>query len=288
ANTSFGSFTVTVVTGPPTLTLPSDITAEATSSAGAVVTYTATADQNATVVCNPPSGSTFPLGNTTVNCTATNVLNQTTTGSFHVNVVDTTPPTLTLPSDITAEATSPAGAAVTFTATATDLVDGTVTVNCSPASGSTFALGTTPVHCTATDLHNNTASGSFNVKVQDTTPPEITSLTASPAQLWPPDHKMANVTITGTATDLVDTNPTLHIVSVTSDQPVVTNSNGDQSPDWIITGDMTVQLRSERTNGQDRTYTITVAATDFSGNTSTSTVQVKVTQFSGNHRAVGH
>lgn len=288
ANDVIGTFTVTVVTSPPTLTLPADITAEATSSTGAVVTYTATADENAPVVCNPASGSTFPLGTTTVNCSATNVLNQTTTGSFHVSVVDTTPPTLTLPADITAEATSPSGAVVTFTATATDLVDGSVAVTCSPASGSTFALGTTTVQCSATDLHSNTATGSFKVTVQDTTPPEITSLTANPAQLWPDDHKMVNVTITGTAVDLVDTNPTLHIVSVTSDQPVVTNSNPDQSPDWIITGAMTLQLREERTNGQDRTYTITVAATDFSGNTSTSTVEVKVTQFSGNHRAVSH
>src|ERR1051326_1766330 len=82
ANSSFGSFTVTVVTSPPTLTLPSDITAEATSAAGAVVTYTATADESAPVVCNPSSGSTFPLGTTTVNCSATNILKQTTTGSF--------------------------------------------------------------------------------------------------------------------------------------------------------------------------------------------------------------
>ena len=51
---------------------------------------------------------------------------------------------------------------------------------------------------------------------------------------------------------------------------------------------MTVQLREERVNGVDRTYTITVSATDFSGNTSTATVQVKVTQSSGNHRAATH
>jgi hypothetical protein len=228
------------------------------------------------------------LGTTAVNCSATNILNQTTTGSFNVTVVDTTPPTLTLPSDITAEATSPSGATVTFTATATDLVDGTDTVTCTPASGSTFPLGTTNVQCSATDLHGNTASGNFNVTVRDTTPPTITSISTNLSTLWPDDHKMVNVTVTATATDLVDTNPTLKIVSVTSDQPVITNNNADQSPDWIITGPMTVQLREERVNGVDRTYTITVSATDFSGNTSTATVQVKVTQFSGNHHAVTH
>ena len=42
-----------------------------------------------------------------------------------------------------------------------------------PASGDTFALGTTTVHCAATDAHENTAEGSFAVTVQDTTPPAI-------------------------------------------------------------------------------------------------------------------
>jgi|GEM_PF-610888 len=182
ANANFGSFTVTVVTGPPTLTLPADITAEATSSAGAVMTYTATSDENAPIVCNPASGSTFPLGTTTVNCSATNILNQTTTGSFHVAVVDTTPPTLILPSDITAEATSSSGASATFTATATDLVDGIDTVTCTPASGSTFPIGTTTVQCSATDFHGNTAHGSFNVTVQDPfalTPPLLSQAITS-------------------------------------------------------------------------------------------------------------
>jgi hypothetical protein len=40
---------------------------------------------------------------------------------------------------------------VTYTAAATDIVDGTDPVTCTPASGSTFAIGTTAVNCTATD-----------------------------------------------------------------------------------------------------------------------------------------
>ncbi len=54
---------------------------------------------------------------------------------------DTTPPSLNLPGNITVGATGPT--VVTYTATATDLVDGSVPVSCSPASGSTFALGQT-------------------------------------------------------------------------------------------------------------------------------------------------
>ncbi len=46
---------------------------------------------------------------------------------------DTTPPTLDLPTDITAEATGPAGAVVTYAASAMDDVDGTLAPTCTPA-----------------------------------------------------------------------------------------------------------------------------------------------------------
>ncbi|UHQ19967.1 HYR domain-containing protein [Lysobacter sp. KIS68-7] len=177
-NKATSSFTVTVVdTTPPTLTLPADITEEATSPAGAEVTFTATAHDivsgDVPVTCAPPSGSTFGLTNTEVQCSATDGANNTASGSFHVLVRDTTPPALTLPSTTTQEATSAAGAAVTFTATANDIVSGSVPVVCTPASGATFALGDTTVQCSATDGASNTGHGSFLVKVVDTTPPSI-------------------------------------------------------------------------------------------------------------------
>ncbi len=274
ANAGFGSFNVTVSNG-PVLTLPGDITAEATSAAGAAVAYTVTATDNATIVCSPASGSTFALGTTTVNCTATATTGNTS-GSFHVTVVDTTPPTLSLPSNITAEATGPSGAAVTFTVSATDLVDGSVTVTCDHLSGSTFPLGTTTVQCSATDAHNNTAHGSFTVLVHDTTPPTIVSITASPNNLWPPNHSMHDVTVTVIATDLVDPSPTSHIVSVISNQPDNGTGDGDTAGDIVVTGPLTVQLRAERSSGITRVYTITIASTDFSGNSAFGTVTVTV------------
>jgi hypothetical protein len=273
-NAGFGSFNVTVSNG-PVLTLPAPITAEATSSAGAAVSYAVTATDNATVVCTPASGSTFALGTTTVNCTAT-ASTGTTTGSFTVTVVDTTPPALSLPANVTAEATGPSGAAVSYSATANDLVDGSRPVTCDHASGSTFPLGTTTVQCTATDTHNNTATGSFTVTVRDTTPPTIVSITASPSILWPPNHQMVNVSVSVIATDLVDPAPMSHIVSVSSNQPLNGTGDGDTAPDWVITGPLTLQLRSERASGVVRVYTITIATTDASGNTSQGTVTVNV------------
>ena len=60
-------------------------------------------------------------------------------------VADRTPPVLVLPANIEAIATGPAGTTVTYTATATDAVDGPVPATCTPPSGSTFAIGTTTV-----------------------------------------------------------------------------------------------------------------------------------------------
>ena len=83
-------------------------------------------------------------------------------------------PVLTLPANITAEATSAAGANVSFTTSALDAVTGAATVSCSFSSGDLFPLGTTTVNCSATDGHDNTANGSFTISVVDTTKPSIT------------------------------------------------------------------------------------------------------------------
>jgi len=125
------------------------------------------------VTCTPTSGSTFPLGATTVTCTASDPSGNTATGSFTVSVVDTTPPTLNLPDNLSREATSPAGSVVTYTATASDAVAGTVPVTCTPTSGSTFPLGTTTVTCSASDPSGNTATGSFTVTITPSGAPQI-------------------------------------------------------------------------------------------------------------------
>ncbi len=178
-NTASGGFNVTVQdTTPPALTLPADITLEATSASGAGATFSASAtdivDGSLPVTCVPPSGSTFPLGTTTVTCTAQDDAGNIASDGFDVIVQDTTPPALTVPANMTLEATSPAGAVATFSASATDIVDGSLPVTCVPPSGSTFPLGTTSVNCSVTDANSNTSSGSFNVTVQDTTAPVIT------------------------------------------------------------------------------------------------------------------
>ena len=172
-NTATTSFTVAVIDdGAPLLTVPANIAAEASSAAGAVVTFSATAtdavDLTPTVSCVPASGSTFAIGATTVNCSASDDAGNTAVGSLTVTVADTTAPVLTVPANITDEAGSPAGQPVSFAASATDLVTASPVVACAPASGTTFPLGITTVTCSATDLAGNTATGSFTITI---TPP---------------------------------------------------------------------------------------------------------------------
>jgi hypothetical protein len=81
-------------------------------------------------------------------------------------VVDTTAPVVTVPANITVNAVSPAGAPVSFSASATDAVDGPITPSCSPDSGSTFPIATTTVTCTATDAAGNTGTATFTVLVR--------------------------------------------------------------------------------------------------------------------------
>ena len=75
----------------PTITHPGDFTVETPAGdSSAVVTYMVTATDNsgtATVVCTPASGSTLPLGPTTVSCTATDPSDNASTVSFVVTLV---------------------------------------------------------------------------------------------------------------------------------------------------------------------------------------------------------
>jgi CSLREA domain-containing protein len=81
-------------------------------------------------------------------------------------VPDREPPVLSLPASPVVNATSPAGAAMTYSVSAADAVDPSPRLICAPASGSTFRIGATTVACTAIDVSGNSASGSFTVTVK--------------------------------------------------------------------------------------------------------------------------
>ena len=164
------SFTVSVLDRtPPTLCPLSDIMVGTNAGAGAIVTYATCADDvvdgPVTPSCDHASGSFFSFGKTLVTCTATDKHGNRSADTFTVSVGDTTPPVLKLPNLVTAFATSKKGAKVNYTVTATDNLDPNPKVKCTPASGSQFPLGKTPVTCTATDSSGNSSQGTFIVKV---------------------------------------------------------------------------------------------------------------------------
>jgi hypothetical protein len=87
---------------------------------------------------------------------------------------DTTAPVITVPDDITEEATGPVGTEVSFEeVSAQDDVDGPVDVSCNYNSGDTFPIGETVLTCTAEDAAGNRAEESFTIRVQDTTAPDV-------------------------------------------------------------------------------------------------------------------
>ena len=157
----------------PLLVLPDDMTVPAESADGANVFYSfrvidASLTQPRSASCSPASGL-FPVGTTTVNCTATGHSGLVSNGSFTVTVrsfvTSNQPPVLSLPSGITVNTESTRGKAVTYSATATDDSGLPPTVSCLPPSGSRFRVGTTTVTCTATDDQGLPSTGSFTVTV---------------------------------------------------------------------------------------------------------------------------
>jgi uncharacterized repeat protein (TIGR01451 family) len=119
---------------------------------------------------------------------------------------------------------------------------------------------------------NNSAQATLTVNHN----PICTALTAGP-QLWPPNHKLHVVTVSG-ATD-PDGNPlTTTITGVTQDEPLNGLGDGDTSPD-AFPGPASDQalIRAERSGlGDGRVYVLHVSVSDGLGGECTGTAAVSV------------
>jgi hypothetical protein len=180
----------------PRLELPDDITSQTAKSDGAIITYVATASDavqgDVVARCTPQSGSRFPVGRTTVDCTAVDDRGNRAEGSFAVNIEKAEPGHIVLPTHMTVEATSTAGAIVRFTASA-----GGAAVSCSPRSASLLPLGDTVVSC-----HTRKERGTFRVTVVDTTPPQL--VIPEKVSGFATSRRGAELTYVVTARDTVD------------------------------------------------------------------------------------
>jgi hypothetical protein len=157
-------------TEPPSLTIPSPmVVSAAPAGCDAAVSFTVTASDTSsvTVVNTPASGATFPKGVTTVTSVATDTSGNKTTKTFTVTVNDTQAPSLILPAPIVVRsAAGHCDAAVSFTVIAADNCPGVTIVN-TPASGSTFPIGTNTVTSVAADAAGNKATNTFKITVKE-------------------------------------------------------------------------------------------------------------------------
>jgi uncharacterized repeat protein (TIGR01451 family) len=182
-HTASCTFNVTVTPSNCTLACPADVTqAVAAGETSAIVNYP---DANTTGTCgtitySQASGTSFPLGTTTVTATAENGQSC----SFNVTVTgDTTAPVITCPTDITVSAAANAcTASVSITpATATDNLTaaGDIQIvgqrNDGLALTDLYPVGTTVIIWTATDGAGNSSICQQVVQVNDVTPPSITA-----------------------------------------------------------------------------------------------------------------
>jgi hypothetical protein len=116
------------------------------------------------------------------------------------------------------------------------------------------------------------------------------TVTWSPRRLWPPNHKLRDVTISFNNANEGDT-LTLSVDSVTNSEDPQSGSNAKHEPDVVgvpasdigtATADpatVTIQLRSERSGKSKpdgRIYTINVSCATTSGGPDTATLTVTV------------
>ena len=111
-----------------------------------------------------------------------------------------------------------------------------------------------------------TGEGGNVLRIGDSTPP-VLDPSASKTTLWPPDHRMVEVTIDANATD--DSGDAVLLEATISSS----EEEGDNAPDAVVvevnqsTGVVSLSLRAERdADGPGRTYTVTITGTDSSGN----------------------
>jgi hypothetical protein len=140
-------------------------------------------------------------------------------------------------------------------------------------SGTSFNKGVTTVQYAQTS--NPANSCSFTVTVEDREAPEISNLSVSPANIWPPDQKMQTVDVNYFSQD--NCGIANIILSVASNELKERGGNPGLENDWSILNNHQVQLRATLgKNPKERVYTISVTATDEAGNQTTRSINISV------------
>jgi hypothetical protein len=146
---------------------------------------------------------------------------------------------------------------------------------------SRFGYGVHDVGVSASNGQVPPINCSTTVTVRDLAPPQILSIDATPKVLWQVNHRMVPVVINVDAVDSCGP-VTSKIISVSTTDANY-NSGASQS-EWEITGDLTLNLRAERSaKGAARIYTIIIQCEDSVGNKSLGSITVSVPHDNGLH-----
>ena len=199
--------------------------------------------------------------------------------------LDSIPPDIQTPDQSVIVPNDPGecSAVIQLDVTATDDC-GMPQVICDPPSGSPFPVGTQETVCTAVDAAGNTASGSFDVTVEDLEPPVI-NVSPLPVTEWPPNHQYVTLAAADLAESVTDNCSDLSpadlvITKAVSNEPDndIGVGDGNTFGDILISpGGGSVQLRAERQGtSSGRIYTVTLEVTDEGGNTAEGLVEVVV------------
>ena len=213
-------------------------------------------------------------------------------GAVHlVLVAANRPPTANAGAAVTAECTGPGGTDVTLDGSASSDPDGdalsyewrnaaSAVVGTTAVITITVQLGSHAFTLTVSDGFGGVDSDTVIVDVVDTIAPTV-SVALTPDRLWPPDHKLAQVSATVAAADVCAGAVPVVLDAITSSEPDDALGDGDTSGDIsgaaLGTPDTTFALRAERRgSGPGRVYTVIYRATDQSGNADTGTAAVRV------------
>jgi len=228
----------------PSISSPDDITVEATDPIQNFVTLgdASSSDAAGRVTISNDSPDAFPFGETIVTWTATDPSGNSAIDTQTITVIDTTPPTITAPENVTAEATSLTNNILAIgTAVAKDIMGIDSISNDAPDA---FPFGETLVTWTATDPSGNSAISKQKITVIDTTGPQLTV----PDDVTIDATSLETIVIIGkaAATDIIDPDPL-----ITNNAPI-TFPLGETIVTWNVT--------DQFGNSENLTQTITVQA----------------------------
>lgn len=118
------------------------------------------------------------------------------------------------------------------------------------------------------DGYGGSATDRILIHVQNITdPPLATAARPTISEIWPPNHGLIPIGITGVSDP--GNNVTISISNVTQDEPTNGLGDGDTAPDAIINADGTVLLRAERSGtGNGRVYHVHFTASNVEGSAS--------------------